>query len=112
LYQLAGEAQDLDAIVFGHSHSQLEGELAGKVLLVQPKNWGASLARIDFTLQRRPAGGWDVVSKKSRLIPVTQQTAAAGDLLELAKPYEDAAQRYLDTPVANRRPRPQRGTRA
>jgi len=100
VYQLAGEAPDLDAIVFGHSHSQLEGELAGKVLLVQPKNWGASLARLDFTLQRRPAGGWEIVSKKSRLIPVTAQTPAAPDLLKLAKPYEEAAQRYLDTPVA------------
>jgi 2',3'-cyclic-nucleotide 2'-phosphodiesterase/3'-nucleotidase len=100
VYQLAEEVPDLDAIVFGHSHSQLEGELVGKVLLVQPKNWGGSLARVDFTLQRRPAGGWDIVSKKSRLIPVTQQTTAAADLLELAKPYEAATQLYLDTPVA------------
>ena len=40
------------------------------------------------------------VGKKSRLIPVTQQTAAARDVMELAKPYEDAAERYLGTPVA------------
>ena len=63
VYQLAEQAPDLDAIVFGHSHAQLEGQLVGKVLLVQPKNGGASLARIDFTLERRPAGGWMVVSK-------------------------------------------------
>src|ERR1017187_2535162 len=100
VYRLAEQVPELDAIVFGHSHAQLEGQLAGKVLLVQPKNGGASLARIDFTLDRRPAGGWAVVGKKSRLIPVTQQTAAARDVMELAKPYEDAAERYLDTPVA------------
>jgi 2',3'-cyclic-nucleotide 2'-phosphodiesterase/3'-nucleotidase len=100
VYQLAEQVPDLDAIVFGHSHQQLEGLLVGKVLLVQPKNWGASLARVDFTLQRRTAGGWTVVSKRSRLIPVTAQTAAAPDLMELAKPYEAAAERYLDTPVA------------
>src|ERR1019366_3353708 len=58
------------------------------------------LGRIDFTLDRRPAGGWMVVSKKSRLIPVTQQTAAAPDLMAMAKPYEEAAERYLNTPVA------------
>src|SRR5664280_281704 len=91
VYQLAEEAPELDAIVFGHSHAQLEGQLVGKVLLVQPKNGGASLGRIDFTLDRRPAGGWMVVSKKSRLIPVTQQTAAAPDLMAMAKPYEEAA---------------------
>ncbi len=100
VYELAQKAPDLDAIVFGHSHAQLEGYLVGKVLLVQPKNGGASLARIDFTLERRPAGGWTVVSKKSRLIAVTAQTATAPDLMEMAKPYAEAAERYLNTPVA------------
>src|ERR1019366_7912791 len=100
VYQLAEQIPELDAIVFGHSHAQLEGELVGKVLLGQPKNGGASLGRIDFTLDRRPAGGWMVVSKRSRLIPVTQQTAAAPDLMAMAKPYEEAAERYLNTPVA------------
>ena len=79
---------------------RLEGHLVGKVLLVQPKNGGASLARIDFTLERRPAGGWMVVSKRSRLIPVTAQTLAAPDLMAMAEPYEAAAERYLNTPVA------------
>jgi 2',3'-cyclic-nucleotide 2'-phosphodiesterase/3'-nucleotidase len=100
VYQLAEQVPDLDAIVFGHSHAQLEGHLVGKVLLVQPKNGGASLARIDFTLERRPAGGWIIVSKRSRLIPVTAQTLAAPDLLTMAEPYEAAAERYLNTPVA------------
>jgi 2',3'-cyclic-nucleotide 2'-phosphodiesterase (5'-nucleotidase family) len=100
VYQLAEQVPDLDAIVFGHSHQQLEGLLVGKVLLVQPKNWGASLGRVDFTLQRRTAGGWTVVSKRSRLIPVTAQTAPAPDLMAMAKPYEAAAERYLDTPVS------------
>jgi 2',3'-cyclic-nucleotide 2'-phosphodiesterase/3'-nucleotidase len=94
VYELAQQAPDVDAIVFGHSHAQLEGALAGKVLLVQPRNAGASLARIDFTFDP------GLVSKKSRLIPVTPETAAAPDLMELARPYEEAAQRYLNTPVA------------
>ena len=101
VYQLAEQAPGLDAIVFGHSHSQLEGQLVGKVLLVQPKNWGASLARIDITLERQASGGWAVVSKKSRLIAVNEATEAAPDLMAMAKPYEDAAQRYLNTPVAS-----------
>jgi 2',3'-cyclic-nucleotide 2'-phosphodiesterase/3'-nucleotidase len=100
VYQLAEQVPDLDAIVFGHSHAQLEGQLVGHVLLVQPKNWGASLARIDFTLERRTAGGWMVVSKRSRLVPVTAQTLAAPDLMAMAEPYEAAAERYLNTPVA------------
>jgi 2',3'-cyclic-nucleotide 2'-phosphodiesterase / 3'-nucleotidase len=100
VYQLAEQMPELDAIVFGHSHQQLAGLLVGKVLLVQPKNAGVSLARIDFTLDRKPAGGWMVAGKKSRLIPVTPQTAAAPDLMKMVKPYEEATQRYLETPVA------------
>ena len=100
VYQLAEQMPDLDAIVFGHSHQQLEGLLVGKVLLVQPKNAGVSLARLDFTLDRKPAGGWTVVAKKSRLIPVTPQTAPAPDLMEMVKPYEEATERYLNTDVA------------
>jgi 2',3'-cyclic-nucleotide 2'-phosphodiesterase/3'-nucleotidase len=100
VYQLAEQVPDLDAIVFGHSHAQLEGQLVGNVLLVQPKNGGASLARIDFTLGRRPTVGWMVVSKRSRLIPVSALTLAAPDLMAMAKPYEAAAERYLNTPVA------------
>ena len=88
VYQLAEQMPDLDAIVFGHSHQQLEGLLVGKVLLVQPKNAGVSLARLDFTLDRKPAGGWTVVAKKSRLIPVTAQTAAAPDLWKWRSPMK------------------------
>lgn len=99
VYELANAVPSLDAIVFGHSHEQLEGRLIGKVLVVQPKNWGMSLARLDFTMERQD-GKWSVADKKSRLIPVTAQTAAAADILEIARPYHELAERYLDTPVA------------
>ena len=94
VYELAEKAQDVDAIVFGHSHLQLEELRVGKVLVVQPKNAGASLARLDFVFDPK------LVSKTSHLLRVTAQTPAAADLVELAKPYEAATQRYLDTPVA------------
>jgi 2',3'-cyclic-nucleotide 2'-phosphodiesterase/3'-nucleotidase len=99
VYQLAGQFPELDAIVFGHSHSQLESHFVGGVLLVQPRNWGMSLARVDFTMEKK-GDGWKLVSKKSRLDPVTSQTATAPDILEVAKPYEELAERYLNTPAA------------
>uniref|UniRef100_Q029I8 2',3'-cyclic-nucleotide 2'-phosphodiesterase n=1 Tax=Solibacter usitatus (strain Ellin6076) TaxID=234267 RepID=Q029I8_SOLUE len=95
VHELARQMPELDAIVFGHSHQQLEGALVGNVLLVQPKNAAASLARIDFTFDGT------LISKRSRLIPATAQTAAAPDLMALAAPYEAATQRYLNTPVAH-----------
>ncbi len=41
-----------------------------------------------------------MAAKKSRLIPATAQTVPAPDLMELARPYEEATERYLNTPVA------------
>jgi 2',3'-cyclic-nucleotide 2'-phosphodiesterase/3'-nucleotidase len=99
-YAMAVGVPDVDAIVFGHSHSQLAGAMVGNVLLVQPKNWAISLARLDFTMERKPGGGWTVAKKTSRLIPVTGATPAAPDILAIGKPYEELAERYLDTPVA------------
>jgi 2',3'-cyclic-nucleotide 2'-phosphodiesterase/3'-nucleotidase len=101
VYQMASEVPGLDAIVFGHTHSELPSFPAGKVLLVQPKNWGISLARLDFNLAKNSAGHWTVTAKHSRVLPVTAQTAADHALLDIGKPYHEAAQAYLNTPVAD-----------
>jgi 2',3'-cyclic-nucleotide 2'-phosphodiesterase / 3'-nucleotidase len=101
VYEMALKVRELDAIVFGHTHSQLAGVSLGKVLLAQPKNWGVSLARLDFQMERKSAGGWRVASKTSRLIPATEQTVAVPGILAMARPYQDATERYLQTPVAS-----------
>jgi len=102
---LAAAVPELDAIIFGHTHREEEGKRIGNVLVVQPKNWGISLARVDFTMTRQGSGRWTVSRKQSRLIPVTDQTPTAADILEIAKPYHQLAERYLNTPVAES-PRP------
>ncbi len=96
---IAKEVRGLDAIVFGHSHQQLAGDRVGDVLLVQPKNWGGSLARLDFTLDDS-SGHWRVVDKASRLIPVKPETVADPEILSVARPYHELAERFLNTPVA------------
>ena len=47
----------LAAVIFGHSHQRDPGRRAGNVLLVQPKNWAADVARLDFVLEREAARG-------------------------------------------------------
>lgn len=99
VYGIATGVPGLDAIVFGHTHQQVEGERIGDALVVQPKNWGGSLARIDFTLE--PAGnGWKVVGKRSRLLPASEASEPDREILALARPYHELAERYLNTPVA------------
>jgi 2',3'-cyclic-nucleotide 2'-phosphodiesterase/3'-nucleotidase len=97
--QIATSVAGIDAIVYGHSHQQEEGLRIGEVLLVQPKNWGMSLARLDFDLENT-GKGWKLTAKRSRLIPVRAATAADPEILRLAKPYHDLAELYLNTPVA------------
>jgi len=90
----------IDAVVFGHTHQELAEHRIGDLVLVQPKNWGISLARIDFTLEGNEGGPWKVTGKSSRVIPVTRDTPADPDILRLAQPYHELAERYLSTPVA------------
>jgi len=99
VYQIATKVQGIDAVVFGHTHQQLEDFRIGDVLMHQPKNWGISLGRVDFTLERE-GSRWKVVSKKGTLIPVTSQVQADPAILEIAKPYHELTERWLDTPVA------------
>ena len=98
--RLAQSLHGVDAVVFGHTHRQLAGQQVGEVLLVQPRNWGVSLARLDFLLEDRPAGGWKVLDKRSRLLGVSQKVPAQAEVLRLAQPYHELAERYLATPVA------------
>jgi 2',3'-cyclic-nucleotide 2'-phosphodiesterase/3'-nucleotidase len=99
-YQLATEVPGIDAITFGHTHSQLAGESVNGVVLLQPKNWGISLGRLDIALEAQPGEGWKIVSKSSRVIPVKASTIVDPKIVEIARPYHDLAERYLSTPVA------------
>lgn len=100
VYQIATGVDGIDAIVFGHTHQELAQYQLGKVLLTQPKNWGISLARIDFILDGKPGGPWSVVQKSSRVIRVTPETEADPQILALAQPYEKVTEQYLNHPVA------------
>jgi 5''-nucleotidase/2'',3''-cyclic phosphodiesterase and related esterases len=98
---IATNVPGIDAIVFGHTHQELtQLRLASGVILVQPKNWGMSLAQIDFELESKPGGGWTVLEKNSRVIPVTGQTAPDEEILSIGRPYQAMTERYLNTPVA------------
>jgi 2',3'-cyclic-nucleotide 2'-phosphodiesterase / 3'-nucleotidase len=100
VHQIATEVPGIDAIVFGHTHQQLENFLLGDVLLTQPKNWGFSLAKVNLKVERKPGGGYRVVSKSSTLLPVTKATGPDPTVLRIAKPYHDLTEAYLNSRVA------------
>jgi len=98
---VATHVAGIDAIIFGHTHLSLPSMRIGGVLLMQPKNWGISLGRMDFKLSREANGPWKIVTKESHLIPVTADTVPDPQILEIGRPYHELAERYLNTPVAS-----------
>ena len=100
VWQIAEKFPQLAAIVYGHTHRREEGRRVNGVLLVQPRNWAMEVARIDIGLAREPGGPWKVTGTSSRLLAVQPDTPADPEILALARPYHEAAERYLDRPVA------------
>ena len=96
---LAEAFPQVDLILYGHTHQVQEGAKIGNVLLVQARNWGGSLAVVDFKMENQ-GGRWRVVEKTSHLRAVTKETAADPAILAVAKPYHEAAEKYLTTPLA------------
>ncbi len=96
---LAAQVPGIDVIFFGHTHSELPEKFINGALLSQPKNWGTSLARADVAMARNPQGRWEVTSKHSRTIPAAQAQPDP-EIMKLAEPYQEATEKYLDTPIA------------
>lgn len=99
VYQIATEVPGIDAIIFGHTHSELAGATVNNVLLMQPRNWGMSLGELDLKLEDTPDGHWHLSSKTSRVIPVTAETPPDEAIIRIGKPYHEAAERHLNAPV-------------
>ena len=100
VWSLAERFPQLTAVIFGHTHRSEPGRRVNGVLLVQPRNWGMELARLDIALEREPGGRFKVVSAESRLLPVTPETQPDPRIVAIAAAYHEATERSLDTPVA------------
>ena len=99
-WQIAERFPRLAAVIYGHTHRREEGLRVGNVLLVQPRPWAQDVARVDLTLAREGGGPWTLTGASSRLLPVEPTTPPDPAILEIARPYHEAAERYLEQPVA------------
>ena len=99
-WEIAEQFPQLAVVVYGHTHQREPGLRVGNVLLVQPRNGGADVARIDLSLVREAAGAWKLERASSSLLEVKPDTVADERILQIARPYHEAAERYLERPVA------------
>jgi 2',3'-cyclic-nucleotide 2'-phosphodiesterase (5'-nucleotidase family) len=116
--EIARVVPGIDLIVYGHSHKQMPDTSISGVLLMQPKNWAASVGVAELRLENEH-GEWRVMGKRSLLVPaaghaespdVTNAIAAghgaARDYVAMVIGRTDArwsadSGRVVDTPLAD-----------
>ena len=67
--RVAREVDGIDLIVFGHSHKSLVATTINQTLLVQPRNWAASVSVATLTLERVKRT-WRVVDRRGEAVVV------------------------------------------
>ena len=65
---MAREVPGIDVIFMGHTHREVADTTINGVLVLQAKNWGASLAVATLELQESGDGGWRVAEKHGRIL--------------------------------------------
>ncbi|MBR9989837.1 MAG: 5'-nucleotidase C-terminal domain-containing protein, partial [Gemmatimonadetes bacterium] len=66
--RLAREVPAIDVIFLGHTHRELADTVIGGVLLMQAKNWAASLAVATLSVRRDGVGDWRVERKRGEIV--------------------------------------------
>jgi len=69
---MAREVPGIDVIFMGHTHRELADTTINGVLVLQAKNWGASLAVATLALEASGDGGWRVMEKRGRILRPTE----------------------------------------
>jgi 2',3'-cyclic-nucleotide 2'-phosphodiesterase/3'-nucleotidase len=67
--RLPQEIAGIDLVVYGHSHKELIDSTVNGALLVQPRNWAASVAVATLTVERT-RGQWRVMAHRGQSVKV------------------------------------------
>ncbi|MFX0561243.1 5'-nucleotidase C-terminal domain-containing protein [Tepidibacillus infernus] len=94
---VAEQVPGIDAILAGHAHSDIEGQLINNVLISEPKSTGNKVSRFDISLEN-VNGEWKVTNKTAKNID-TKNVEAAQEILDLAKDYHQKTIDYVNTPI-------------
>lgn len=81
---------ELAAVVCGHAHSDIAGDLVNGVLIVEPSSNGKKVSKIDLTLEKQ-GDKWTVTDKKNENIE-TAKYEADKDMLAKFKYVHDKSQ--------------------
>jgi 2',3'-cyclic-nucleotide 2'-phosphodiesterase (5'-nucleotidase family) len=85
---MAHEVPGIDVIFMGHSHRELADTTIAGTLLLQAKNWAASLAVAELEVESTPADGWRVTGKRGRILRPGMRAPDARFAAALAPAHE------------------------
>lgn len=95
--RVAREVAGIDLIVYGHSHQEVGDTVINGVLLMQPKNWAASVAVAHLALAQ-DAAGWRVVEKHASVVQSARHAELAS-VVTAMQPAHDATIKWVLTPI-------------
>ena len=98
--RLAREVPGIDLVVYGHSHKEMADTVIGSTLLVQAKNWAASVAVAHLGLERAPDGGWRVASRRGQIVRVAGHAESPAVLAATERAHR-ATVAYVTTPIGS-----------
>ncbi len=92
---IARQVPGVDVILMGHTHREVGDLFVNGVLLTQANRWASHVARVDLYLDKKDSGGWQVVIKSARTIPVTDKTEVDPEIAKIGEPYDKETQAWL-----------------
>jgi len=98
-YQIAESVPGIDVIFMGHTHRKTPEAFINVVLLTNAGQWAENLARADIELEQGSEGRWQIVAKRSQVIPSDDSVIADPEILDIAKPYHEETQKWLNTVI-------------
>lgn len=91
------EIDGINLVVYGHSHAELVDSTINGALLVQPRNWAASVALATLTLEKAK-GKWAVVKHRGQSVKVAGHAESPAVLAASAATHK-ATVAWVTTPV-------------
>jgi 2',3'-cyclic-nucleotide 2'-phosphodiesterase/3'-nucleotidase len=98
-FHIAEAVPNADVIFMGHTHRRTPEAVVNGVLLTNAGQWAENLARADIEMERGADDRWKVVAKHSRLLPADDSVTPDPEILDLARPYHEETQRWLNTVI-------------
>ena len=102
--KLAAEVPQIDIIVGGHSHSQLntplripESDGKSEVIVVQAGDQGRFLGRLDIQLQKNEESQYHIAKVEGQLLPIDSQIKEDMGINKLLKRYSEPLEEVICT---------------